>query len=100
MSIKRVDSFLFPKDCNNLHFGSSHYTWVVENRHIFYRRWLVYSIFLDIIIFFCCKLFKNEETLSRMGNLGNDGYKYWRNMTRSFKNHEASRDHGLHVFLS
>ncbi|XP_042415429.1 zinc finger MYM-type protein 1-like [Zingiber officinale] len=93
MGPKRVNDFLFPKDSNNRHFDSSHYTRVMTNGQTIDRRWLVYSISLDKIFCFCCKLFKTEQMMSRMGNLGNDGYKDWRNIHRSLKQHEASRDH-------
>ncbi|XP_042391681.1 zinc finger MYM-type protein 1-like [Zingiber officinale] len=93
MGPKRVNDFLFPKDSNNRYFDSSHYTRVMANGQTLDRRWLVYSILLDKIFCFCCKLFKTEQMMSRMGNLGNDGYKDWRNMHRSLKQHEASRDH-------
>ncbi|XP_042396762.1 zinc finger MYM-type protein 5-like [Zingiber officinale] len=67
MSPKRVNDFLFPKDSNNRHFDSSHYTRVMANGQTLDRRWLVYSILLDKIFCFCCKLFKTEQMMSRMG---------------------------------
>lgn len=56
------------------------------------RRWLLYSISLDKISSFCCKLFKKKIT-SEFSLLANEGYNDWHNLTRSLRGHEASKEH-------
>ena len=55
----KVDNF--PQDSENKHFSSTHYTRYLSNCEKTIRKWLVYSISLDKVVCFCCKLFKQEE---------------------------------------
>ncbi|XP_024195635.1 zinc finger MYM-type protein 1-like [Rosa chinensis] len=84
---------LFPKDSSGRHFDSSHYKRLLPNGEKSDRRWLVYSISLDKIFCFCCKLFKTQRTMTLIGQLANEGYKDWHNLSRSLRNHEASKEH-------
>ena len=90
---KRVDGILFPKDSSGRRFELSQYKRVLLNGETNDRRWLVYSVHLDKIFCFCCKLFKTQKTMSKIGPLGNEGYRDWHNMGRGLKNHEVSKEH-------
>ena len=50
-----------PKDLENRHFSSTHYTRYLSNGEKTIRKWLVYSISLNKVFCFYCKLFKQEE---------------------------------------
>ena len=91
---KRDDSLeLFPKDSAGRHFDSSHYKRLLRNGEKSDRRWLVYSVSLNKIFCFCCKLFKTQKTMALLGQLANEGYKDWHNLSRNLRNHEASKEH-------
>ncbi|XP_022866201.1 zinc finger MYM-type protein 1-like [Olea europaea var. sylvestris] len=90
---KRVDDISFPKDCTNRHFDSSQYKRLLRNGQTIDRRWLVYSISMDRIFCFCCKLFKTAKNATRVGQLGNDGFKDWYNLHQSIKSHEGNEEH-------
>ncbi|XP_022875782.1 uncharacterized protein LOC111394258 [Olea europaea var. sylvestris] len=53
---KKIDYILFPKDNQGRHFDSSQYKRLLANGQTTDRRWLVYSISLDKIFCFYCKL--------------------------------------------
>ncbi|XP_022843386.1 zinc finger MYM-type protein 1-like [Olea europaea var. sylvestris] len=90
---KRVDDIFFPRDNKGRHFESSQYKRLMANGQTTDRRWLVYSISLDKIFCFCCKLFKTEKMDKNIGQLGNDGYNDWHNMHRRLTHHEVSKEH-------
>ncbi|XP_022852179.1 zinc finger MYM-type protein 1-like [Olea europaea var. sylvestris] len=48
---------------------------------------------MDMILFFCCKLFKTPKNVIRVGQLGNDRFKDWHNLHRSIKSHEGNEEH-------
>lgn len=90
---KRVDGIVFPKDSANRHFDSSQYMRLLPNGQTIDRRWLVYSVSMDKIFCFCCKLFKTLNNAIRIGQLGNEGFRDWHNLHRSIKSHEGNDEH-------
>ncbi|XP_042472386.1 zinc finger MYM-type protein 1-like [Zingiber officinale] len=90
---KRDDGILFPLDNTGRHFNPSHYKRQLSNGEKSDRRWLVYSISMDKVFCFCCKLFKTQRTTMKLGHLVDEGYKYWKNISRCLSLHETSRDH-------
>ncbi|KAL8456534.1 hypothetical protein ACS0TY_034666 [Phlomoides rotata] len=87
---KRDSLSLFPKDNFKRHFDASHYKRILPNGEEIERRWLLYSNSLDIIFYFCCKLFKKKGT-SEFSLLANEGYNDWHNLSRCLRSHEAIR---------
>lgn len=53
-------------------------------------KWLVYSIALDRVFCFCCKLIKQNRVKSQ---LDSEGFKDWRNLYQGFASHETSNEH-------
>ncbi|XP_042400828.1 zinc finger MYM-type protein 1-like [Zingiber officinale] len=90
---KRDDGILFPLDNTGRHFNPSHYKRQLSNGEKSDRRWLVYSISMDKVFCFCCKLFKTQRTTMKLGHLVDEGYKDWKNISRCLSLHETSRDH-------
>ena len=84
----KVDNF--PKDSENRHFSSTHYTRYLSNGEKTIRKWLVYSISLDKVFCFCCKLFKQEENTFQLANEGTNDLK---NISYRLKSHETSNEH-------
>ena len=84
----KVDNF--PKDSENRHFSSTHYTRYLSNGEKTIRKWLVYSISLDKVFYCCCKLFKQEENTFQ---LANEGTNDWKNISYRLKSHETSNEH-------
>ncbi|XP_022870438.1 zinc finger MYM-type protein 1-like [Olea europaea var. sylvestris] len=46
---------------------------------------------MDRIFCFCCKLFKTAKNTTRVGQLGNDGFKDWHNLHREHWRHVLTR---------
>ena len=86
----RHDNLQFPKDENNRHFSSSFYQRILPNGEKYDRRWLVYSIHLDRVYCFCCKLFCSKISVSQ---LVNEGTSDWKNLGSKLKSHETSPEH-------
>ncbi|XP_047306387.1 zinc finger MYM-type protein 5-like [Impatiens glandulifera] len=63
------------------HFNPSHYKRQLTNGEKSDRRLLVYSISMDKIFCFCCKLFKTQRTMAKLGYLADEGYKDWKNIS-------------------
>ncbi|XP_075475881.1 uncharacterized protein LOC142514476 [Primulina tabacum] len=84
---------VFPKDNGNRHFNVSHYKRILTNREESDRIWLLYSVSCNKIFCFCCKLFKKQLTKTGYGQLANERYNDWHNLTRCLANHEASKEH-------
>ncbi|XP_022895468.1 zinc finger MYM-type protein 5-like [Olea europaea var. sylvestris] len=86
----RQDGFIFPKDLENRHFSSTYYIQHLTNGEKSGRKWLVYSISLDKVFCFCCKLFKQEGNNIQ---LANEEINDWKNLSFSLKSHETSNGH-------
>ncbi|XP_042386467.1 zinc finger MYM-type protein 1-like [Zingiber officinale] len=82
-----------PGNWDKIHFNPSHYKRQLPNSEKSDRRWLVYSISMDKIFCFCCKLFKTQRTTMKLGHLADEGYKDWKNISRCLSLHETSKDH-------
>ncbi|XP_040364313.1 zinc finger MYM-type protein 1-like [Rosa chinensis] len=54
------------------------------------RKWLVYSVSLDKVFCFCCKLFAKKHLV---GQLADEGVNDWHNISDRLKSHERSRYH-------
>ena len=68
--IHRVNVVNFPKHSENRHFSSAFYIWHLSNDEKSDRKWLVYSVSLDKVFCFCCKLFKQEGNIIQLANEG------------------------------
>ncbi|XP_076938332.1 uncharacterized protein LOC143606452 [Bidens hawaiensis] len=79
-----------PYDKHKRRFSSTLYTRTLSNLEKCDRPWLVYSIEVDKIFCFCCKLFRKGFP---NGNLDGEGYNNWHHASTSVKNHEVSLDH-------
>ncbi|XP_022852021.1 uncharacterized protein LOC111373688 [Olea europaea var. sylvestris] len=85
------DGFIFPKDSENSHFSSTYYIRHLTNGEKSDRKWLVYSISLDKVFCFCCKLFKQEGNNIQ---LANEGINDWKNLSFRLKSHETKLNIG------
>ncbi|XP_076937495.1 uncharacterized protein LOC143605159 [Bidens hawaiensis] len=79
-----------PYDKHKRRFSLALYTRTLSNLEKCDRPWLVYSIEVDNIFCFCCKVFR-KGLLN--GNLDGEGYDNWHHTSTSVKNHEVSLDH-------
>ncbi|KAK9053417.1 hypothetical protein SSX86_030051 [Deinandra increscens subsp. villosa] len=91
--LKIVD-FKFPKDEGSRSFSSSLYMQKMKNGEKYERKWLVYSIDLDRVFCFCCKLFDVNSCKSKLAKEGSND---WRNIAIKLKNHESSNEHRINL---
>lgn len=87
--VLQVD-FQFPKDNRRRHFSEDYYTKILQNGEKQDRRWLVYSIAVNKVFCFCCKLFSQQKSTS---NLVKGGYQDWGNLSIRLKEHDSSHSH-------
>ncbi|GKD61105.1 zinc finger MYM-type protein 1-like protein [Tanacetum coccineum] len=80
----------FPKDESLRHFSSTLYIQHLANGEKHERRWLVYSVELDRVFCFCCKLFNTAPCKSKLAKEGSND---WRNIGAKLKKHETSTEH-------
>jgi len=66
----RITDIDFPKDKYSRHFSISYYIQKLSNGEKHERRWLIYSIDLDRVFCFCCKLFNVISCTSKLDNKG------------------------------
>jgi len=86
----KVTDMDFPKDKYSRHFSSSNYIQKLPNGEKHQRKWLIYSIDLDRVFCFCCKLF---NVVSCTSKLANECSKDWRNLSAKLKSHEIMNEH-------
>ena len=86
----RENVIAFPKDSENRHFSYVYYIRHLANGEKSDRKWLIYSISLDKVFCFCCKLFKQEGNNIQ---LANEGINDWKNLSFRLKSHETSNGH-------
>ncbi|XP_062011182.1 uncharacterized protein LOC133727793 [Rosa rugosa] len=87
---KRDNNVIFPKDKCDRCFSSKHYFRELPNGEKQERKWLVYSVSLDKVFCFCCKLFAKKHLV---GQLADEGVNDWHNISDRLKSHERSRYH-------
>ncbi|XP_004308745.1 PREDICTED: uncharacterized protein LOC101306387 [Fragaria vesca subsp. vesca] len=90
---KRENNFTYPADDLGRRFSSAQYFRIFPNGEKRNRRWLVYSVSLDKVFCFCCKLFKQDHNKNILGKLANEGLSDWRNMGQKHAGHEKNGHH-------
>ncbi|KAI3684618.1 hypothetical protein L6452_33842 [Arctium lappa] len=83
-----------PKDKFSKRFSATWYTRILSNGEKCDRDWLVYSVELDKVFCFCCKIFKKRHG---KGQLTNDGFGDWSHLSTRLKEHETSIDHVMNM---
>ncbi|CAH2283897.1 zinc finger MYM-type 1-like [Pelobates cultripes] len=86
---KQKTNFIFPKDAANRRFTKANYKRRLPNGEETVRNWLVYSVKLNKVFCFCCKLFATKVTTS----LTRGGYNDWKNLSQNLSIHEKSNSH-------
>ncbi|KAI3524212.1 hypothetical protein L1887_02864 [Cichorium endivia] len=85
---------IFPKDAFGRHFSNEFFIRKLRDGDVCDRKWLVYSKELDKVFCFCCKLFKNVRTKSK---LAFEGLNDWKHLSETLKQHENSPDHMIYL---
>ncbi|XP_060968307.1 uncharacterized protein LOC133035885 [Cannabis sativa] len=88
---KRVIKDEFTRDAFGRNFSSWHYIRELPNGEKQDRKWLIYSVSLDKVFCFCCKLFATKKHL--VGFLAEGGFNDWHNISDRLKSHERSIQH-------
>ncbi|XP_060974664.1 uncharacterized protein LOC133039745 [Cannabis sativa] len=88
---KRVIKDEFTRDAFGRNFSSWHYIRELPNGEKQDRKWLIYSVSLDKVFCFCCKLFATKKHL--VGFLAEGGFSDWHNISDRLKSHERSTQH-------
>ncbi|KAM6556436.1 hypothetical protein CsatB_003455 [Cannabis sativa] len=88
---KRVIKDEFTRDAFGRNFSSWHYIRELQNGEKQDRKWLIYSVSLDKVFCFCCKLFATKKHL--VGFLAEGGFNDWHNISDRLKSHERSTQH-------
>ncbi|XP_052627080.1 uncharacterized protein LOC128133613 [Lactuca sativa] len=90
----KIYDFKFPKDQHLRSFSTSLYMQKISNGEKYERTWLVYSIDVDRVFCFCCKLFNVNTTTCTLAHKGNND---WNNISCILKRHETSNGHILNM---
>lgn len=81
----------YPKSKDNRSFSKKYFFKVMPNGEEVKRDWLVYSVKLDAVHCFCCRLFRDSS--GKPVVLARDGYSDWQNLSTRIKEHEFSQNH-------
>ena len=81
--------FPFDNQVPNRRFSAKNYNRTLKNGEQTSRDWLVYSVSKDAVFCFCCKLFGSSKSSSFLV----EGYRNWKNIGETLRNHEDSRTH-------
>ncbi|XP_074337128.1 uncharacterized protein LOC141674301 [Apium graveolens] len=87
---KRVKNVTFPKDIYDMSFSSRHYIRDFPNGEKRDRKWLIYSVVLDKVFCFCCKLFAQNNLV---GRLGEEDINDWYNISQRLRSLERNSHH-------
>ncbi|XP_052627780.1 uncharacterized protein LOC128134266 [Lactuca sativa] len=90
----KIYDFKFPKDQHLRSFSTSLYMQNIPNGEKYERTWLVYSIDVDRVFCFCCKLFNVNTSTCSLAHKGNNDLN---NISSILKRHEASNRHILNM---
>ncbi|XP_074322846.1 uncharacterized protein LOC141659818 [Apium graveolens] len=88
--LKRVKDVTFPKDISDRSFSSRYYIRDLPNGEKQDRKWLIYSVALDKVFYFCYKLFAKNNLV---GWLGEEGINDWHNISQRHRSHERNPHH-------
>ncbi|KAL8245965.1 hypothetical protein R6Q59_007181 [Mikania micrantha] len=89
----KIYDFNFPKDEHSRSFTSTLYMQKLPNGEKYERKWLIYSIDIDRVFCFCCKLFNVNSCKSKLANVGTNDW----NISTKLKQHEASNEHIINM---
>lgn len=85
----QVMEFNFPRTAGRK-FNPKFYKRTMQNGQIIDRPWLIYSVSVDAIFCFCCKLLCGGRNRSALSYCGMSN---WCHASQSLRDHEKSRDH-------
>jgi hypothetical protein len=75
-------NYYFSHNSENRYFSIYYYKQVLPNGEVSTRHWLVYSVTMDKVFYFCCKLFKSSNLKS---NLSEEGINNWKHISEYLK---------------
>lgn len=88
--VQVADNYAFPVDDETgRRFSSTYFYRHMDNGERIKRTWLIYSIILNCVFCFPCKLFNKD----RIARIVSSGYSDWRHCSDYFNKHESSIQH-------